>query len=151
MPIYKFLGNIFLTSIQNLILGSNLSEFHTGYRAYSPKKLNKIPFTCNSNSFVFDTEILIQLIMNNFKIFEIPVKTTYSTQISNLKVIPYGLSVINAVIQSKLCKFGLIKNNKYSKKQNNLSQRKKLTNDLEEGFKNTKKKMFNYDNFQKPN
>ena len=89
--------------------------------------------------------------MNNFKIFEIPVKTTYSTQISNLKVIPYGLSVINAVIQSKLCKFGLIKNNKYSKKQNNLSQRKKLTNDLEEGFKNTKKKMFNYDNFQKPN
>tara|TARA_B100000745_G_scaffold300144_1_gene252960 strand:+ start:3169 stop:4047 length:879 start_codon:yes stop_codon:yes gene_type:complete len=151
MPIYKFLGNIFLTFIQNLILGSNLSEFHTGYRAYSPKKLNRVPFIFNSNSFVFDTEILIQLIMNNFKIFEIPVKTTYSTQISNLKVIPYGLSVLNAVIQFKLCKLGLVKNNKYSKTKNNLSQKKKLIDNLEEGLKNGKKKIFNFDNSQKPN
>ena len=89
--------------------------------------------------------------MNNFKIFEIPVKTTYSTQISNLKVIPYGLSVLNAVIQSKLCKLGLVKNNKYSKTKNNLSQKKKLIDNLEEGLKNGKKKMFNFDNSQKPN
>ena len=140
MPIYKFLGNVFLTSLQNLILGSKLSEFHTGYRAYSPKCLKKIPFLFNNNAFPFDTEIIIQLIINNFKISEIPIKTTYSTQISNLKVIPYGISVLTAVTLGKLSKHNFIKNKKYDKKFNDSLLKKRIIQEIKNGIDFSKMK-----------
>src|SRR5262249_19130770 len=62
MPYYKFVGNIVLTKIQNLMLGSRLSEFHSGYRAYSVAALKRIPFQDNSNVFHFDTDIIIQFV-----------------------------------------------------------------------------------------
>src|SRR5512136_2828335 len=66
MPIYKQVGNRVLTWIENVILGQRLSEYHTGYRAYSRRLLLSIPFTKNSNNFVFDTEIIIQLLVAGF-------------------------------------------------------------------------------------
>src|ERR1700757_161667 len=77
MPFYKYVSNRFLTTTQNLVLGTGLSEFHTGYRAYSRKFLETVPFLRNSIAFVFDAEILCQAVFFGFKIAEIPVETRY--------------------------------------------------------------------------
>ena len=104
MPIYKYLGNIFLTFFQNLILSSNLSEFHSGYRAYKISSLKKVKFRNNTNNFHFDTEIIIQFLKRNFIIKEIPIPTHYGDEVSHLKSIPYGLNIIRSTIMSKFKK-----------------------------------------------
>src|SRR5438067_11800448 len=71
MPIYKWIGNQVLTAFQNWMLGTDFSEFHCGYRLYSTKALQQIPFERNSNSFHFDTEIIIQLVMKGLRIVEL--------------------------------------------------------------------------------
>jgi glycosyltransferase involved in cell wall biosynthesis len=101
MPIYKFLGNIFLTFFQNLILGSNMSEFHSGYRSYRVSKLKKINFKNKSNYYHFDTEMIIEFLNKKFNIFEISQPTYYGNEISHLKSIPYGLSVLWVTFKSK--------------------------------------------------
>ena len=82
MPIYKFISNIFLTTMENWVLGKNLSEYHTGYRAYSRHFLETIPFLRNSNDFVFDTEVLVQASHFGMHIEEIPITTKYFTEAS---------------------------------------------------------------------
>src|SRR2546430_975287 len=72
MPIYKWIGNQVLTNFQNWMLGSSFSEFHSGYRIYSTKALQQIPFERNSNDFHFDTEIIIQFVMKGLQITELP-------------------------------------------------------------------------------
>jgi len=97
MPIYKQIGNRVLTMIENLVLGQNLSEYHTGYRAYSRRLLTSIPFTENSNNFVFDTEIIIQLLVAGLRIKEIPIPTRYFAHASSvdlMKSIQYGLAIL---------------------------------------------------------
>jgi glycosyltransferase involved in cell wall biosynthesis len=97
MPIYKQIGNRFLTKVENLILGQNLSEYHTGYRAYSRRLLLSIPFTENSNNFVFDTEIIIQLLVAGFRIKEIPIPTRYFAHASSVDLarsVQYGLAIL---------------------------------------------------------
>lgn len=101
MPIYKFFGNILLTFFQNLVLSSNFSEFHSGYRSYKVSSLKKINFTKNTNNFHFDTEIIIQFLKKNFVINEIPIPTHYGDEISHLKSIPYGFNIIRTTIMSK--------------------------------------------------
>ena len=100
MPIYKYLGNIFLTFFQNLILSSNLSEFHSGYRSYKTSSLTKVKYKNNTNNFHFDTEIIIQFLKRNFIIKEIPIPTYYGDEVSHLKSIPYGLNIIRSTIIS---------------------------------------------------
>lgn len=109
MPIYKFIGNIFLTTTQNLLLGTKLAEFHTGYRVYSTNALRGIPFRQDSNGFVFDTEILIQMLDTSAKIEEIAIPTFYGTEVSNVKVISYGLQVLWYTLLSRLQKRGMCK------------------------------------------
>ena len=75
MPLYKYFGNQFLTTIQNKLLDSELYEFHSGYRVYSRKVIEKIPFHFNSNDFDFDTDIIIQIIDNGFRIKELSIPT----------------------------------------------------------------------------
>ena len=89
MPFYKFIGNIILTKIQNFLLGTKLSEFHSGYRVYNVRSLKKIPFLLNSNSYNFDTEIIIQFKLVNFEIKEIAIPTFYGKEISYLNGIEY--------------------------------------------------------------
>ena len=104
MPIYKFLGNIFLTLIQNLILRSKISEFHSGYRSFNVNSLKKINYKEKANYYHFDTEIIIEILKNNLKLKEIKIPTHYGDEISHLKSIPYGINVLYTTIKSKLKK-----------------------------------------------
>jgi glycosyltransferase involved in cell wall biosynthesis len=102
MPMYKFIANRFLTTMQNLVLGTKLSEFHTGYRAYSRKFLETVPFLRNSISFTFDAEILCQAVYFGFRISEIPVETRYFAEASSINFwnsTKYGLGVLNSLLQ----------------------------------------------------
>ena len=91
MPFYKFIANIVLTKVQNLITNMNMSEYHSGYRSYKIDILKRIPFHLNSNYFQFDTEIFIQINIIKGKIKEVPIMTFYGKEISNLNGIKYGI------------------------------------------------------------
>ncbi|MGA2915009.1 MAG: bifunctional glycosyltransferase/class I SAM-dependent methyltransferase [Sedimentisphaerales bacterium] len=107
MPFYKWIGNQILTSIQNKIIKSRLSEFHSGYRAYSIKTLSEIPFEFNSNYFDFDTDIIIQLVDTGKRIKEIPIPTFYGDEICRVNGIRYAIRIIGSCIRSRLNKIGL--------------------------------------------
>jgi glycosyltransferase involved in cell wall biosynthesis len=97
MPWWKHLGNRFLTKLENLTLGLNLAEYHTGYRAYSRRVLEQIPFTLNSDQFVFDQEFLVQAVHLNFRIKQVPVPTRYFPEASSASFADsavYGLSIL---------------------------------------------------------
>ena len=97
MPWWKVLGNKFLTKLENWTLGLNLSEYHTGYRAFSRRVLEEIPFSLNSDKFVFDQEMLVQAAHLKFKIREVPVPTKYFPEASSASFVDsaiYGLSIL---------------------------------------------------------
>jgi glycosyltransferase involved in cell wall biosynthesis len=97
MPWWKYLGNRFLTKLENMVLGLRLSEYHTGYRAYSRRVLEAIPFSLNSDKFVFDQEMLVQAAHLGFRITEVPVPTKYFPEASNASFVDsvvYGLSIL---------------------------------------------------------
>src|SRR5215468_3359034 len=89
MPLYKYVGNRILTMTQNLLLGTKFSEFHSGYRIYSVKALERIPFVLNSNDFHFDTEIILQLLNGCFRIVELSIPTYYGDEICRVNGIAY--------------------------------------------------------------
>lgn len=101
MPIYKFLGNIFLTFVQNLILNSRVSEFHSGYRSFKINSLKNINFFDLPDYYHFDTEIIIELLKNKMTLKEIYIPTFYGDEVSHLKSIPYGFKVLYSTIKSK--------------------------------------------------
>jgi hypothetical protein len=110
MPFYKYLGNRFLTAIENIFLGTNLSEFHTGYRAFSKDVLETIPFERNSNDFVFDNEILVQCIYFGFRIGEISCRVRYFKEASSIDFsnsIIYGIGVMKTMFKYHLQKTGV--------------------------------------------
>lgn len=112
MPLYKFVANKFLTTIENLVLNTQFSECHTGYRAYSRKFLETVPFLRNSNDFVFDTEVIAQAVYFKFRVAEIPVITKYFKDASsvNFKVsIIYGIKTLITLLKYILHKLGIIK------------------------------------------
>ena len=102
MPYYKFFGNKILTRFQNTLLKSSLSEFHSGYRAYAVEALKVIPFKRNSNNFHFDTQIIIQLLLANKIINEIPIPTYYGLEICHVDGLKYGWNVIRSTLASRL-------------------------------------------------
>ncbi len=114
MPIYKFIGNIILTKTQNLILKTNLSEFHTGYRVYSINTLSNCKFFLNSNNYHFDTEIIIQHIANDYKISEFAIPTYYGDEISYVNGLHYAFNIIKQTILYKLQKLGIFYSEKYN-------------------------------------
>ena len=107
MPYYKFLGNITLTTIQNKILHSKLTEFHTGYRVYSVAALRKIPFQYNSNDFDFDTDIIIQILDNKFRVAEIPIPTHYGDEVCHVNGTKYALQILRTSILAQVQKFNI--------------------------------------------
>jgi glycosyltransferase involved in cell wall biosynthesis len=97
MPWWKYLGNRFLTIVENRILGLRLSEYHTGYRAYSRRALEAVPFLLNSDKFVFDQEILVQAVHLGFRIKEVPVPAKYFPEASSASLLAsviYGVSIL---------------------------------------------------------
>ena len=108
MPLYKFVGNRILTTIQNVLLGSSLTEFHSGYRLYSVDALRRIPFRLNSSDFHFDTEIIIQLLNGRFRIGEVPIPTYYGDEICRVQGMKYAGNVILATVRNWFHRRGLL-------------------------------------------
>ena len=112
MPLYKFIGNKILTFIQNKILSENLSEFHSGYRAYKVETLKKISFDKNLDDYSFDTQIIIQLIFSKSRILEISIPTYYGDEISYVNGMKYAFQILLSTVLTKLHKIKIIKNYK---------------------------------------
>lgn len=108
MPLYKYVGNKILTTMQNALLGSKLSEFHSGYRIYSVPALQRVPFQLNSNDFHFDTEIIIQFMNAKLRILEISIPTYYGDEISRVNGMKYAKDVTLATIKNVLHRSGLL-------------------------------------------
>lgn len=109
MPYWKFVSNIFLTKIENFILGYNLSEYHSGLRAYN-KEVIRLPVDLNSDDFVFDTEIIVQIKIAQMKIGEAPISTKYfreASQISFKRSVEYGLAILGVMFRYILFKFNI--------------------------------------------
>lgn len=107
MPMYKYVGNKILTRIENKLLGTQLSEFHSGYRLYSVQALKAIPFERNSNGFPFDTEIIIQLVAARIPIMELPIPTYYGDEICRVNGLKYAFDVVKAVVKYRLQQMNL--------------------------------------------
>jgi glycosyltransferase involved in cell wall biosynthesis len=115
MPIHRFLGNRALTTIQNLILDTKLSEFHSGYRVYSVKALEKIPFARFSSDYHFDTEIIILFVHQKLRIKEIPIPTHYGDEENYVNIWDYGMKVLITTTTYLLHKIGIRKSRNWSK------------------------------------
>lgn len=113
MPMYKFIGNIVLTTVQNWILGVKLSEFHSGYRVYSVPALRTVPFQRNSNYFDFDTDILIQMIDTKQRFEEISIPTFYGDEICHVNGIKYAVKILLATVFSRLQRAGIVHFSKF--------------------------------------
>lgn len=110
MPVYKFIANRILTLFQNLMLNQKLSEYHTGYRAFSGNVLKKISFSTNSDDFVFDNEMIAQIFFAGFEIAEITCPTKYFKEASSInfrRSTIYGLGVLLVSIKYRLQKWGI--------------------------------------------
>ena len=113
MPPYKYFANRFLTLVENLAMGLNLSEYHTGFRAYSAQVLKTIPYENFSDDFVFDQEILISALSFGFNISEIPVPCKYFPEASSIdfaRSTKYGLLTLKTVLLYLLNEVGALKN-----------------------------------------
>ena len=113
MPLYKNLGNRVLTAVENRLLGADLSEFHSGYRAYRVSALARIPFQYNTDDFHFDTEIIIQLLARELRIVEVPIPTYYGDEICHVEGIPYALNCVTTVLRARANRFHLVYHPKF--------------------------------------
>jgi glycosyltransferase involved in cell wall biosynthesis len=110
MPYYKYIANRFLTLFENLLLGHKLSEYHTGYRAFSREILERLPLEANSNDFVFDNQMLAQIIWFGYRIGELTCPTKYFEDASSInfrRSVIYGLGVLKTALQFRLNKWGI--------------------------------------------
>ena len=110
MPYYKYIANRFLTLFENLLLGHKLSEYHTGYRAFSREILERLPLEANSDDFVFDNQMLAQIIWFGYRIGEVTCPTKYFEDASSInfrRSVIYGLGVVKTALQFRLGKWGL--------------------------------------------
>ena len=110
MPVYKYIANRFLTAFENIMLGVKLSEYHTGYRAFSRRVLETLPIDRNSDDFVFDNQMLAQAVAFGFRIGEISCPTRYFPEASSInfsRSVVYGLGVVSTSIAFRLHAWGL--------------------------------------------
>jgi glycosyltransferase involved in cell wall biosynthesis len=112
MPLWKYVANRFLTFIENIILSAKLSEYHTGYRAFSRELLNKLPLEDNSDDFVFDNQMLAQIIWFGYTIAEVSCPTKYFAEASSInfvRSVKYGLGCLVTALKFRLSKAGVIR------------------------------------------
>ncbi len=117
MPIYKYFSNRVLTAFQNLILNHKLSEYHTGYRAFTREVLERLPLENNSDNFLFDNQMLAQIIYADFDIGEITCPTRYeegSSSISFAASLQYGFGVVATALQFRFHRWGIYKSDLFS-------------------------------------
>jgi glycosyltransferase involved in cell wall biosynthesis len=113
MPAYKWIGNQILTAFQNRMLGTKLSEFHTGYRLYSTAALAQIPFEKNTNDFHFDTEIIIQFVLKKLRIAELAIPTFYGDEVCHVNGLRYAWDVFKSTVKARLCGIHLFYDRKF--------------------------------------
>lgn len=112
MPMYKYIFNRFLTLTQNILIGQKLSEYHTGYRAFSAEVLRNINFMANSDDFIFDNEMVSQVFMKGYEIAEVTCPTKYFEEASSInfkRSSIYGLGVLRVSLQHRLHMWGWVK------------------------------------------
>jgi glycosyltransferase involved in cell wall biosynthesis len=117
MPLYKYVANRVLTLVQNLLLGAKLSEYHTGYRAFSRKVLTTLPLLANSDDFLFDNQMLTQALALGFRVGEVSCPTRYFTDASSInfrRSVVYGLGVLQTSLAYRLWKWKLLKSPLFS-------------------------------------
>jgi glycosyltransferase involved in cell wall biosynthesis len=126
MPVYKYLANRFLTLVENLAYRKRLSEYHTGFRAYSRRFLETVPFLLNSDRFVFDSQILAQAVAFGFEITEIPVPTRYFEEASSVGLkdgIVYCLDTLWVVFKYVLNRLGILRSDEFKKELSEIVSR----------------------------
>jgi 2-polyprenyl-3-methyl-5-hydroxy-6-metoxy-1,4-benzoquinol methylase len=114
MPLYKLLGNKILTRVENSLLEMKLSEFHSGYRAYSVAALKRIPFEENTDDFHFDTQIIVQFKAAGLRIKEVPIPTYYGNEICHVNGVRYARDVVRSVLEFRLHQAGVVNRPEYS-------------------------------------
>jgi glycosyltransferase involved in cell wall biosynthesis len=110
MPLYKYVSNRFLTLLENFLIGQKLSEYHTGYRAFSRRALEAVNWERNSDDFIFDNEIIVQLHLKNFRFGEVSCPAKYFEDASSINLsrsVVYGLGVLKTAMKYRLQKSGL--------------------------------------------
>jgi len=110
MPLYKYVANRFLTLAENILLGQKFSEYHTGYRAFSREVLEKLPLDANSNDFVFDNQMIAQMVWFDFRVGELSCPTKYFKEASSInfrRSVIYGLGVLKTALLFRINKWGL--------------------------------------------
>ena len=110
MPVYKYLSNRFLTTVENVALGQNLGDFHSGFRVYRREVLERVPYENNSDDFVFDTQFLVQAVQLGFRLGDVPVPVRYFREASSInfrRSVRYGLATLGTVGLFWLNKLGL--------------------------------------------
>jgi glycosyltransferase involved in cell wall biosynthesis len=118
MPVYKYISNRLLTAFENLFLRVKLSEYHTGYRAFSREVLTRLPLRENSDDFVFDNQMLAQCVYFGFRIGEVSCPTKYFEEASSInfrRSVKYGFGVLGTSVQFKLNKWGMVDLPRFSK------------------------------------
>lgn len=116
MPVWKYVANRFLTAFENLLMGAKLSEYHTGYRAFSRQLLETIPYNDNSNDFVFDNQMLAKILWHGYAIAEVSCPTRYFAEASSINLsrsITYGLGCLLTSLKFRLAKMKLIQSKQF--------------------------------------
>jgi glycosyltransferase involved in cell wall biosynthesis len=118
MPVWKYAANRVLTFVENLLLGYKLSEYHTGYRAFSRRLLETLPLEENSDDFVFDNQMLAQVLWFGFEIGEVSCPTRYFAEASSIsfrRSVRYGFGVLGTALEFRLAKMGLLRRRRLSR------------------------------------
>ena len=121
MPVWKYIANRVLTFIENILLGAKLSEYHTGYRAFARELLQKLPLKVNSDDFVFDNQMIAQIIWLGHTVAEISCPTKYFTEASSINLfrsIKYGLGCLSTAILFRLAKMNIVPSKLFPKTNN---------------------------------
>lgn len=111
MPVWKYVANRFLTYVQNILITAKLSEYHTGYRAFSRELLERLPFEVNSDDFVFDNQMLSQILWFGYRVAEVSCPTKYFAEASSInffRSVKYGFGCLNTAMKFRLAKLNFI-------------------------------------------
>jgi hypothetical protein len=123
MPLYKYISNRFLTLVQNLLLNYKLSEYHTGFRAFSREVLESLPLEANSDDFVFDNQMLAQVIHLDYRVGEISSPTRYFPEASSInfsRSVKYGLGVLATSLRYRAHRMKFVKSNLFEPNEKQL-------------------------------
>jgi glycosyltransferase involved in cell wall biosynthesis len=118
MPLYKYISNRFLTLFENILLGHKLSEYHTGYRAFSREILQNLPLDADDDDFVFDNQMIAQVIWQGYRVGEVSCPTKYFPEASSInfsRSVKYGLGVLATALEFRLAKMRIISSDRFRK------------------------------------